>query len=229
MTVMWDMYDQNCVSMERLFKVGKIPRSLLDDLGSPTPREFLEKLRKNPGSILLGIMESLDSNIVIKIHGYHMMGQRSMLDELISLPFTEVIILHRKDSMKQYVSYLKALKLRQWTGVDTTDTQVTVDFDEFLKFNRNMQEWYSEVRQAACLHGKRILELTYEKVLEGIDGDPEPFRKEMERWFSETKIIVSRSRFVPWQIKKQDRSTLEDSILNWDEIRSKLDLASKIA
>lgn len=221
MKVLWDFLSPDGAPIKRALKAPQLDQ-LMTDLGTDSPEGILGALHRDPQGVLKRISSMFNANIAIKIHSYHIGANQSVASEFIALPSTEVMILRRRNTLKQYVSLLKALAANSWDGTDTTDIKVRVDPVSYGEFLSAMQAWYDGIRAQCSRAGKDLLEIGYEEHLENVNRDQMVLASLIEPWFDRNGIKVSRSGYVPKKVQRQDSSLLEESITNWDEIRHML-------
>lgn len=218
MKMLWDFFAptdrflKRYVDVEHLKLLMEVHRA--SSLGDLSPR-----LQADPEKSLQLLMDLNKSNLALKIHKYHISETPNALESILDLPFVEVVILRRKDTLKQYVSYLKALDVNAWDVVDTTDIKVKVDPSSYASFTISVQNWYDKIKERCFLVGKDLLELEYETHLENLNSNQQNLVSTIEPWFERNGIEVVRSGYVPRTIRRQDASSLQESIINWNEVR----------
>lgn len=217
MLVMWDFFAPFPPGFSTNNKTKDLEfDALADAYLTKDELEITNCLQTSPRDGLLSLLRRSGKNIVIKIHSWHL--RELTLDSLFLIPETEVIILERRDVLKQYVSYIKAGKIGQWRYADTSDIKVEVDPYAYRLFVHETSAWYQKVRQSCDQHGKNRLELTYEDCLEMISTSQDPLISRIEPWFSSVGITATRNGYTPNRLKKQDLSKPEISITNWKDL-----------
>jgi hypothetical protein len=175
--------------------------------------ELIKQINRTPIQAVKKLYEIIPGNLVIKIHRHQL--EELKLHEFLELPYVEVILLERSNRLDSYVSLLKAKQFDKWHNVDTSNIKVSINIDEFI-YERDMSfNWYKEMRQR--LSSKDYLEVNYELDLENINK--ESFYALFDPWFERIKLPVYKSNYELQYFSKQNKSPVEQSILNLDEIK----------
>ena len=143
------------------------------------------------------------------------------LEFIFDDPETKFIVLERTSKLSQYVSLTAALSLGRWTEVDTTGTKVHIDPTAFLKFKNESDAWYQMIESKLSSKGHNYLKLTYEQDLENINYDV--LIPKINKWLDDNNIKYLNNK--NYRIKnsiKQNNSSLEESITNYDEVKGLL-------
>ena len=91
--------------------------------------ELIKQINLNPIDSVRKLYEISQRSLVIKIHDFQF--ERYQLDELLDLPYAEVIILQRTNRMARYISHLKAEKTDIWQIVGDSNPWKTYAFANF--------------------------------------------------------------------------------------------------
>jgi LPS sulfotransferase NodH len=129
--------------------------------------ELIKQINLNPIDSVRKLYEISQRSLVIKIHDFQF--ERYQLDELLDLPYVEVIILQRSNRMARYISHLKAEKTDIWHTKDTSSMQVVVDREHFIKTELESSNWFKKIKQRVS--SKDYLEINYERDLENINKE----------------------------------------------------------
>jgi hypothetical protein len=175
--------------------------------------ELIKQINLNPINSVRKLYEVTQRSLVIKIHDFQF--ERYQLDELLDLPYAEVIILQRSNRMARYVSHLKAEQTDIWHTVNTSDMQVVVDREDFIKTEQESSNWFKKIKQRVS--SKDYLEINYERDLENINK--EQFYKLFDPWFEKINLDVIKTNYRIKLLKKQNKSILQYSIANYKEIK----------
>ena len=175
--------------------------------------ELIKQINQNPIDALLKLYEVIPINLVVKIHRYQL--EELHLHGLLQLPFTEVVLLERTGRLHTHVSSLKAKQFDKWHNVDTSNVKVLVNAEEFTLYQKKSIEWYNGIRQQ--LSSKEYLEINYEKDVENINK--EHFYSLFDPWFKKINLSVTKTNYELKYFKKQNNAPIEESILNYDEIK----------
>jgi hypothetical protein len=174
----------------------------------------------NPSVGLQKLIDILEKNIVIKLHGWHF--KELTLDNLLKIDNVEVIILQRTDLLQQYVSYHKAVIKGEWRNVNTTNMKISIDINEFLKFKEYTNNWYNQVLESCTMNNKIPLNLIYETDISNINNDSSILKCKINEWANIVNLNLIETEYVPNRIIRQDYSNPKDSIINWDDIKYQL-------
>lgn len=173
-------------------------------------------LNQNPREALEVLSSIISQYKVIKLHDF--MLEQMDLEFIFNDPETKFIVLERTSKLKQYVSLTTALSLGRWTDVDTTDIKVHVDPEAFLKFKNESTAWYQMIESKLTSKGHNYLKLTYEQDLENIDYNV--LIPKINNWLDNNNIrYLNNSNYRIKNSIKQNLSSLEDTITNYDEIK----------
>jgi LPS sulfotransferase NodH len=175
--------------------------------------ELIKQINLNPINSVRKLYEISSRSLVIKIHDFQF--DRYQLDELLDLPYVEVIILQRSNRMARYVSHLKAEQTNIWHTVDTSDIQVVVDREDFIKTEQESSNWFKKIKQRVS--SKDYLEINYERDLENFNK--EQFYKLFDSWFEKINLDVTKTNYRIKLFKKQNKSKLQYNITNYKEIK----------
>lgn len=175
--------------------------------------ELIKEINRRPVEALLKLYEVTPVNLVVKIH--HHQFEENQLNNLLDLPYVEVILLERTSRLHSYVSNLKARQFDKWHNVDTSNIQVEVNPGEFFKEKEKSINWYKYLKQR--LASKNYLEVNYEQVLENINK--EHFYNLFDPWFEKIKLPVTKTNYELKYFKKQNNAPIENSISNLEEIK----------
>lgn len=175
--------------------------------------ELVKQVNLKPIESAIKLYEVSPHSVVIKIHDYQF--ERFQLDRLLDLPYVEIIILQRSNRMARYVSHLKAEQNNIWVSVDTSNMQVVVDREDFIKKEQLSNNWFEKIKQRVS--SKDYLEVNYERDLENLDK--EHFYKLFDTWFEKINLSVTKTNYKLKFLKKQNKSTLQYGIVNYKEIK----------
>jgi hypothetical protein len=175
--------------------------------------ELIKQINLNPIDSVRKLYEISSQSLVIKIHDFQF--ERYQLDELLDLPYVEVIILQRSNRMARYVSHLKAEQTDIWHTADTSSMQVIVDREDFIKTELESSNWFKKIKQRVS--SKNYLEMNYERDLENINK--EQFYKLIDPWFEKINLDVTKTNYKIKILKKQNKSKLQYGITNYKEIK----------
>jgi hypothetical protein len=177
---------------------------------------LLVSIYKQPIESLVELYNATDKTLVVKIMHKHF--KDLSLDKLLDLPFVEVIVLDRSNKLEEYVSHRKAIEFNKWYNADTSDLKITVDIDKFLERNHLSLDWYKQIR--LMLSNKHYLELNYENDLQHFDHDE--FCKMFDSWLLKIGVDIKKTKHKMKFFKKQNNSSVKNSILNYDDIVNRL-------
>lgn len=175
--------------------------------------ELIKQVNLNPIDSAIKLYEMSSRSLVIKIHDFQF--ERFQLDRLLDLPYVEIIILQRSNRLARYISHIKAEQTDIWQSMDTSNMQVVVDREDFMKTEQESNNWFEKIKQRVA--SKDYLEVNYEKDLENIDK--EQFYKLFDSWFEKINLSVTKTNYKLKFNKKQNKSKLQYSILNYKEIK----------
>lgn len=174
---------------------------------------LLVNIYKQPIESLVELYNATDKTLVVKIMHRHF--KDLSLDKLVDLPFVEVIVLDRSNKLEEYVSHRKAIEFNKWYNADTSNLKITVDIDKFLERKHTSLDWYKQIR--LMLSNKHYLELNYEDDLQHFDHDE--FCKMFDSWLLKIGVDIKKTKHKMKFFKKQNNAPIEQSILNYDEIK----------
>jgi hypothetical protein len=177
--------------------------------------DMLVGIYKSPIKSLLELYNVTEKTLVVKIMKAHF--EELKLDTLLNLPFVEVILLERLNKLEEYVSHRKAIELDQWYNTDTSNIKITVDIDKFLEKRDQSLAWYQKIRQHLKSINRSCLELNYEEHL--LDFNQDEFCKMFDIWLQSCNIALTKTNHRMKFFKKQNTAPIEQSILNYDEIK----------
>jgi hypothetical protein len=174
--------------------------------------EFIKQVDLNPIYSVIKLYETSLKSVVVKIHDFQF--EKYQLDELLNLPYVEIIILQRSNRLARYISHLNAKKTNTWDIVDTSSQQVTIDREDFIKTEQESENWFATIKQK--ISSKNYLEVNYERDLENLNK--EQFYKLFDQWFEKINLPVTKTNYRLKWLKKQNKAKLEYSIINYKEI-----------
>ena len=175
--------------------------------------ELIKQVNLNPIDSAIKLYEISSRSLVIKIHDFQF--ERYQLDQLLDLPYVEIIILQRSNRIARYISHIKAEQTDIWQSIDTSSMQVVVNREDFIKKEQLSNNWFEKIKQRVS--SKDYLEVNYERDLENIDK--EHFYKLFDSWFEKINLSVTKTNYKLKMSKKQNKSKLQYSILNYKEIK----------
>lgn len=175
--------------------------------------ELIKQINNNPIGAMNKINEIVPQTVVIKVHREHF--EKLNLKEILHEPYIEVILLERSSRLHSFVSLLKGRQIDKWYGADTSNIKVNVDATSFAYEQQRSLNWFKEVRE--LLQSKNYLEINYEKDLSNINK--ESFYALFDPWFEKIKLPVNKSKYELQFYTKQDKQPIENSILNYDDIK----------
>lgn len=175
--------------------------------------ELIKQINRRPIDAIFKLYESTEQSLVINIHDFQF--KKFGIDVLLDLPYVEIIILQRSNRMARYISHLIAQETKIWYTVNTSDMQVTVDREDFIKSEQESKKWFDSIKQRVS--SKEYLEVNYERDLENIDK--EHFYKLFDPWFEKINLNATKKNYNLKLFKKQNKSKLQYSILNYTEIK----------
>ena len=175
--------------------------------------ELIKQVNLKPIDSAVKLYEISPQSVVIKIHDFQF--EKFQLDQLLDLPYVEIIILQRSNRMARYISHLKARRNDIWSNVDTSSMQVVVDREDFIKNEQLSNNWFEKIKQRVS--SKDYLEVNYERDLENLDK--EHFYKLFDSWFEKINLPVTKTNYKLKLLKKQNKSKLQYSIVNYKEIK----------
>ncbi|MEM9795120.1 MAG: hypothetical protein AAF919_01435 [Pseudomonadota bacterium] len=128
-------------------------------------------------------------------------------------------IVLRRNPADQYISREKALSLRAWRGVDTTDIKPELEVGAFRAFRRRQQNHY----QMGCFlmrrHGLPYRVLDYQELIDART----PLRQRLPDLFASLGMELGAYDDASEQMRKQDKSTARaDKVQNWDAFQDAL-------
>jgi hypothetical protein len=175
--------------------------------------ELIKQVNLNPIDSAIKLYEISSHSVVIKIQDFQF--ERFRLDQLLDLPYVEVIILQRSNRIARYISHIKAEQTDIWANKDTSSMQVVVDREDFIKKEQLSNDWFEKIKQRVA--SKDYLEVNYERDLENLDK--EHFYKLFDSWFEKINLSVTKTNYKLKFHKKQNKSKLQYGILNYNEIK----------
>jgi hypothetical protein len=175
--------------------------------------ELIKKVNLNPVNSLIKLYEISTDSLVVKIHRKQI--HTDQIDELLQLPYVEIIILQRSNRIARYISLLKAKKTDIWHGVDTSNLQVVVDRTEFEKEEQLSIDWFNNIKKS--IPSKDYLEVNYEKDLENLNK--ESFYDLFDPWFEKINLTFTKTNYKLKLFKKQNKTRLQYSIENYKELK----------
>lgn len=152
-----------------------------------------------------------------KIFYYHPIDSedKSVWNRLIEDKNIKVIHLVRENMLKTFVSRKIAEKTDTWKAkskksVSVQEKQVTLDFDECVNEFERIKQWEAWAREE--FKGHDFHELSYEDLV----SNRESTMKDLFSFFG------VKNKQVESKLKKQNAETLNQLILNYEEIKSEL-------
>jgi hypothetical protein len=141
---------------------------------------------------------------------------------LIEEPSIKKIILVRENYLMNYLSFLTAQEtnlyfVKAGTDVKVEDIPIKVDFNSFLRYEKNNKAFFDKVRKTLTDSGQEFFEVHYEdllvrdqqaEVLRYIGVNPDP------------DVLIIKS-------VKQNKLSLDQKIINYKEIVEKFTGAGK--
>ena len=197
--------------------IGPKERSILAEFLNVPPENYYElisAIRNNPIESLFKLAEVVPQHLVVKIHKEHF--DELNLVRLLDNPNVEVMLLERTSRLHSYVSNLKARQYDKWHNVDTSDIRVTVNISDFLQQQQKSLDWYIKIREILKNYNKQYLEVNYERDLEHITK--ESFYALCDPWLKLVDFSLSKSTYELKYFKKQNNSSIENSIENYSEV-----------
>jgi hypothetical protein len=110
---------------------------------------------------------------------------------------------------------LKARQLEKWHNIDTSNIKVHVNPQDFTREQQISIDWYKKLREQ--LASKHYLEVNYERDLENLNIVH--LYELFDPWFEKINIPVNKSNYKLKYFKKQDKTPIENSILNYSEVK----------
>lgn len=135
--------------------------------------------------------------------------------EYILSPDVKIILLRRKNAIRNYVSYQIALKTGQWLTRNSgeimplEERRLVVNVDDMLAFFAKRERQVEDARQ--LYHGDRLLEVCYED-----------FISDHSVVQSVLQFLGVRNRTLRAALKKQNTEHLPDIIENYSEVVARL-------
>lgn len=174
-------------------------------------------IRSKPIDALRKLNELVPEHLVVKIHGFQFDELNLITLGLLDLQEIQVVLLERSSRLHSYVSNQKARQFDKWHNVDTSNIKIKIDKEDFLKEQFRSLSWYADVRHNLHIRNKSYLEVNYEKDLEFINK--QSFYNLFDPWFEKIKLPVTKTDYELKYFKKQNNSSIEHSISNYDEIK----------
>jgi len=172
---------------------------------------LLVNIYKEPVSSLIELYNITEKTLVVKIMRKHF--EDLGLNKLLESPFVEVVLLERSNKLEEYVSHRKAIEHDKWYNTDTSNLKIKVDIEKFLEKKKHSSDWYSMLRHRL----DNCLELNYEKDLQEFDQNQ--FCATFDSWLTRIGVAVDKTKHIMKFFKKQNNTPIEQSILNYDEIK----------
>ncbi len=145
------------------------------------------------------------------------------LRALLNVPGIRVVILQRRNIIRQLVSLRIASQIEIWRqsvgdeGVDLTERVVEVQPSEVMEYRTVCDQ--EQDRYAAFTDGLPVCHVTYEDMMADLDGEV--------RRMAEFLGAGEKSRSVPPRLQRQNPESLRELINNFDELRAALSAAAE--
>jgi hypothetical protein len=169
-------------------------------------------------TLAVGVAEKRTALMVYKVIIHQL--DRDKLETVLQQRRPEVIVLVRK-RLDVWVSRLKAVEVGKWHHRDTTAIEVSVDVEQFVRWFKQVDDWYQFAMDVTGKLGLRVLVLDYDRDL---DHPADEMRRSIALWL---RLLRIRLPSGPVQDvtprERQDAATDPFSkIKNGDEVRAKL-------
>lgn len=176
--------------------------------------DMLVNIYKSPVDSLLELYNITDKTLVVKVMHNHF-DELPDLYKLLELSFVELIVLERSNKLEEYVSHRKAIAHNTWYNSDTSNIKIVIDVNKFLEKKEWSFSWYNHI--ISIISTKNYLELNYEKDLDKFDQHQ--FCNMFDSWLSSIEVSIDKTNHIVKYFKKQNNAPIEQSILNYDEIK----------
>lgn len=194
------------------------------DYSFPKHNELIDFIQANP-QLSMDRLEQVvfRENRVIKTHLFQMNSLG--LDFLITRPNTKFILLSRTNVLEQYVSRRLAVETGVFSSQDeteeTTSTTATfsLDLSDYRNFKNSNESLFNSYRKKLTDAGQNFLELTYEDDLLQFNSS---VMSKIQSWANSNNIPLERNDNFPSQFKKQNTRTIDQIVLNYDQIKDLL-------
>ncbi len=188
--------------------------------------EALKKLGKKNKRKLLKLLRDAreafgDKQIMYKVFPNLRQISMSELERLIIRRRGVAVALIVRNPLRIQLSFAKAKMLDSYVNVDTTDLKVELNAREVIEFAKEMGQMFQETARCCRKHSTPYVYVSYESLYES-GGDALPAQIMVERLneIVTPPIELSKDPEVPQF--KQDKSSVSDSIKNYEEFAAQL-------
>jgi polysaccharide biosynthesis protein PslH len=141
-----------------------------------------------------------------------------LMEQMIKDPGIKKILLIRENFLMNFISHKSAQKSQVfWVQSghripDNEETRFTIDFDEFLRYEKRFQTFFCRIRQMLSRNNQIYYELNYEDILK-----PE-YQSELLKFLGVSPEIES----LRVESEKQNRLPIEQKVTNYRELTEHL-------
>ena len=158
--------------------------------------------------------------------GYHISFEE-LERHFIQNPNIAFLYLDR-NFLDMYISQEKAMKLQNWTNVNTTHVKIHFDGKHFLEFLEMHTQRRDSFKALCKKYNIQFLYMTYEELMriESDRGRLEYVKQKLKENFKmDIQIPPNGSGNVKMPLRKQDHGTLKNKVSNYDEMMTFLQKA----
>ena len=179
---------------------------------------FVKSVHADINHTLKSLDEIIKHTKICKIQNHQI--TEDQLEQLLDNPTLKFIVLERKDKLKQYASTLVIDQIKQFFRVDTSDIRINIDPKQFSNFKDRAELWYINLKQKLKNKNINFLDLVYENDIEFIDESK--LLEKIKIWLDQEQIYYSEYTSRDLYYFKQNKTPIEETVLNYKELRSLL-------
>ena len=172
-------------------------------------RKLLHKINKDPVQSMAFFDHLYPNNKIIKLLD-HQIKKYPQLINLIKHS-NNIIVVHRKDTLAQYVSWAIADSTQVWTARDTTKDKIILDVNLYKEFVDAKKKFYNTV-ETYCKN-KNTINIYYEDDL--VNGIDDKLLFALKRFTKTNYENKNRNYFV----KQNKNKDVSQQITNWNDVK----------
>lgn len=172
-------------------------------------RKLLHKINKDPLKSMDFFDHLYPSNKIIKLLDHQIEKYPQIIN--IIQKNNNIIIVNRKDTLAQFVSWAIANKTQVWTDRDTSNDKIILDINQYIEFKNRKKKFYHMV-DTHC-NNKNVLKINYEDDL--INGITDTLLENLQ--------VITKSRYQDknrnYFMKQNKSNDVSQQIINWHDVK----------
>jgi hypothetical protein len=183
----------------------------------------LKTIARRPGLVLdclVSLIAPRKHILVLKV----LLGQLTIdqiVREIVDRPDTIVVFIRRRP-IDVFISKRKALHLKRWLVIDTTDLKIAIRARDFIDWWNKGADWYLRLEAACWRRGRPLHRVTYEDDIDRPPGETAGRFCAILESHGLSNFTIPDDAQIRGHVRQDRNQDVADRISNWPEFERQL-------